>query len=292
LHSKLISGGLSAVPRIVIDDLSDQRLEPFCSLKRTNLTRGRRLFVVEGDKLVARLLASRYPVQSVLADERCLAEFATPIPDATPVYILPHRLIEQLIGFNFHRGMLACARRLPPAELAALCSRAGPPSGSSVGPPDRPLTLVIAAGVQDPQNLGSLLRSSAAFAAGGIILTGDCADPFSRRVLRVSMGAALSLPLAAVRDTAALIRRLQESHDVECWAAVLDEDAARLEQIHRPSRLALLFGNEGHGLDPAWPPLCRRKVMIAMPREVDSLNVAVAAGIFLHHVSRSAPTGQ
>jgi tRNA G18 (ribose-2'-O)-methylase SpoU len=289
------------VPRIAIEDLSDPRLEPYRALKRTNATRWRRSFVVEGDKLVARLLASRYPVESVLADEHCLAQFALQIAEATPVYLLPHRLIEQLIGFNFHRGLLACAGRLPPTDLAALCSPLGSLRGASAGSPlgaseaptpllarprDRLLTLVMAAGIQDPENLGSLLRSSAAFRAAGLILAGDCADPFSRRVLRVSMGAALSVPLAQAPDPAVAIRTLQEAHDVECWATVLDEDAATLEQLTRPARLALLFGNEGQGLDPAWPPLCRRKVTIAMPRGVDSLNVGVAAGIFLYHVSR------
>lgn len=277
------------MPRIAIADLSDPRLDPFRALKRTNATRSRRSFVVEGDKLVERLLASRYPVQSVLADERCLdglPSLSAAIPEATPVYLLPHGRIEQLIGFNFHRGLLASAERLPAPDLASLCVPADPAAR------DRSLTLVVAAGVHDPENLGSLLRSSAAFRAAGMILAGDCADPFSRRALRVSMGASLSLPLAWTPDPAAAILRLQESHDIDCWAAVLDEDAAKLEQLRRPRRLALLFGNEAHGLDPAWPPLCRRKVTIAMPRGVDSLNVGVAAGVFLHHVWRMERAGQ
>ncbi len=159
--------------------------------------------------------------------------------------------------------------------------------GEKPGPGKR-LMLVVAAGVQDPENLGSLLRSSAAFAADGVVLAGACADPFSRRVLRVSMGAALGMPLAHAPDAPSAVRSLEADCDIECWATVLDPRAEPLDKLARPWRLALLFGNEGHGLDPAGQHACRRRVTIAMPPGIDSLNVAVAAGIFLYHVSHIA----
>ena len=261
------------MPRIPIDDLADPRLDPYRSLKRTNATRWRQTFVLEGEKLVRRALASGYPLLSLVAEARCLDAKDLVIPQLTPVYVLAHQDIERLIGFNFHRGLLALAQRRPPANIAELCSAPGP------------LRLTIAAGVQDPENLGSLARSSAAFGLAGLALAGECADPLSRRCLRVSMGATLSLPTASVATPAEAIAALSAA-GVESWATSLDPSATPLDELRRPERLALVFGNEGHGLDAAWPKLCDRRVTIPMPPSVDSLNVAVAAGVFFYHIQR------
>lgn len=268
---------------IEIADLHDPRVDAFRNLKRCNATRWASTFVAEGDKLVLRLLASRYPVESVLAAPNCL-ERLPPLPDGVPVYVLPLAQIEQLVGFNFHRGLLACGRRVPGSSLAELCGARGRAA------PDHPLTLVVCADIHDPENLGAILRNSAAFGVDGVVLAGRCADPLSRRVLRVSMGATLSLPLVLAPDVPQLLESLRRDHHVPCWATVLDDQADQLDASPRPSRLALVLGNEAHGLEHAWQELCDRRVTIPMQRGVDSLNVAVAAGIFLYELCRRGRT--
>lgn len=259
------------MPHVHIDSLQDPRLDPYRHLKDTNQTRWTGLFVAEGEKLVRRLLASRFSVASVLVSEPYVEQFA-PLAGEVPLLIVPEALIEPLVGFNFHRGVLACGRRLPNPALEDLV------------PSDRPrLTLVVCPDVQDPENLGSILRVARAFGVDAMLLGPRSTDPLSRRVLRVSMGAALQLPWARSDDLENDLRRLQSEWSVQMAATVLDANAEPLANLSRPDRLGLLLGSEGHGLERHLVDLCDRLITIPMSPGTDSLNVAVAAGIFLHH---------
>ena len=100
--------------------LGDPRLAPYVNLHQTNLTRGSGLFVVEGPLLVERLLASDFEVASLLVDERFVDALPAGLSDSAAVYVVPAGQIERVIGFNFHRGMLACGRRPPTQPLAEL----------------------------------------------------------------------------------------------------------------------------------------------------------------------------
>jgi tRNA G18 (ribose-2'-O)-methylase SpoU len=139
--------------------------------------------------------------------------------------------------------------------------------------------------VQDPTNLGSINRSAAAFGCASLVLGSQCADPFSRRVLRVSMGAALHLPIVESRDLAADLDVLRRA-DFTLVATVIDPTAEPLATFQRPEKLALLLGSEGHGLGPDWLSMCDRRVTIPMQLGIDSLNVAIAAAVFLYHLQR------
>jgi tRNA G18 (ribose-2'-O)-methylase SpoU len=139
--------------------------------------------------------------------------------------------------------------------------------------------------VQDPTNLGSIIRSTAAFGCSAIVLGPKCADPFSRRVLRVSMGAALHLPIVESRELGADLRELGAA-GFELVAAVVDPTAEPLSAFQRGERTAILFGSEGHGLAEDWLALCHRRVTIPMQVGIDSLNVAVAAAVVLYQLTR------
>jgi tRNA G18 (ribose-2'-O)-methylase SpoU len=258
------------MPLVRIDSLDDPRLEAYRHLKDTNRTRWEGLFIAEGEKLVRRLLASEFPVESVLLSECFEAQLGSLIPPDVSTCVLPDELIEPLVGFNFHRGILACGRRQPNLTLEELA------------PLERRLTLAICSEVQDPENLGAILRISAAFGVDGALIGRGSADPLSRRVLRVSMGASLRVPFRESPDLAADLRHLRDQLDVQLAATVLDRSAEPLSTAKRPDRFALLFGSEGHGLPASIVSLCHRRITIPMNQRADSLNVAVAAGIFLH----------
>ena len=258
-----------------IASLDDPLLAPYRELKKSNLTRWSGLFVAEGEKLVRRLLASDYETASLLVGRRYLAEFSALAPPETPVLTVPDEWIESLVGFNFHRGVLACGRR-----------RANPALEDVLPRGDERAAVVVCPDVQDPENLGAMLRIAAAFGVDLVMLGRRSADPLSRRVLRVSMGAALGVPIVQCGDLPADLKQLRREFGIELAAAVLDADAEPLERAPRPARLALLFGSEGHGLERSLVELCDRRLTIAMHRGTDSLNVAVAAGIFMHHFCR------
>jgi tRNA G18 (ribose-2'-O)-methylase SpoU len=116
-----------------------------------------------------------------------------------------------------------------------------------------------------------------------LLLGPACADPFSRRVARTSMGANFRLPLIESSDLAQDLTALRDEYGVQLVATVLADDAEPLSSVVPVGRTALLFGSEGFGLTPHWLALCDRRVTIPMRPGVDSLNVNVAAGIFLYH---------
>jgi tRNA G18 (ribose-2'-O)-methylase SpoU len=283
----------------LIDSLDDPRLVPYRQLKKTNDTRRAGLFIVEGEKLVARLLASRFRVHSLLLGERYAERSSLELPGNVPIYLLADRLIEELIGFNFHRGALACAHRADLGGRAAYetalddaitggaisggAISGGATASASTGRRDRPVVVVVCPEVHDPENLGSILRSSAGLGAVAVVAGSQSADPLSRRVLRVSMGASLELPVWRTADVDAAFAELAQRWQCARLAAVLDPLAEPLASVEQISRAALVLGSEGPGLDPRWLALCDRQVGIPMQAGTDSLNVAVAAGILLYH---------
>ena len=95
------------MPRVPIADIDDPRVAIYRHLKATNLTRSRDRFVVEGEKLLGRLLESRFPVESVLVSDRHERRVAAGVPEDVPLFVAPHAMIDVLVGFNFHQGVLA-----------------------------------------------------------------------------------------------------------------------------------------------------------------------------------------
>ena len=284
------------MPRIAIESLDDPRVAAYHDLKAKRLVRDGNLFIAEGTKLVERLLASDFDTESVLVAERREADWADKVPADVPLYVIPQQLGEQLTGFNFHVGVLACGRRKPSPLLDDVLSGTGDKGTRGVGEGDPQrggaddgeasrLTVVICPNCDNPENLGAIIRIGAAFGIDALLLGRGCCDPFSRRVLRVSMGAALQLPILESLDLERDITRLRDEWHVELVATVLDDTAEPLARATKPLRLGLLFGNEADGLETRWQTLCNRRLTIPMSGGTDSLNVAIAAGIFLHHFS-------
>jgi len=261
---------------VPVESIDDPRLAPYRQLNERNLTRQSGLFIAEGEKVVERLIGSRFEVASILAEPAHAERYAERLATDVPIYVASRSLLEATIGFNFHRGVLACGRRSSEMTVAALLESSAARS-----------TLVVCPVVQDPTNLGSVIRTTAAFGCAGIVLGPSCADAFSRRVVRVSMGAALHLPIV---ESSALLADLQRLKDAgfELVATVVGDSAAEPLWSFRPSSpAAILFGSEGHGLAAEHLALCHRRVTIPMQLGVDSLNVAVAAAVVLYELTRA-----
>lgn len=261
-----------------VESLEDPRLAVYRDLPRANLARPSGLFIAEGALVVDRLLRSGLSIESVLVDEQCLDEFRPRLPSGVQVFTVPRALVNPLVGFKFHRGILACGRRPATPSLASLI----PPTSAATNSVAT-TTAVIASDIQDPENLGCVLRNSAAFGVDLVLLSRSCADPFSRRVLRTSMGTVFTLPLRQSESLADDVAALADDYGFELAATVLDASAESLYDAERPSRFGLVFGNEAHGVDDRVAARCRRRVTLPMRRGTDSLNVGVASAVFLYH---------
>ncbi len=319
-----------------IGSIDDPRIAAYRNLRDRTL-RGEGIFVAEGRLLVHRLLNSVFATESVLVAEPFAEEFARAVPAGVPLYLATEEVQREIVGFNFHRGVLAAGLRHPlpsiselldgfvahrcgevwdkveqdvggPAQAAPKPACAGldgsKPAQAPDGPPGtrladpsppragRSRSLVVLPDVTKPENLGLIVRSAAALGAGGVLLGERCCDPLSRRALRLSMGSVLQVPLARSIDLAADLVLLKQRFGYELFAAVLDADAESLPGVHWPDCTAILFGNEFDGLRAEWHTHCSRRVTIPMHAGVDSLNLGVAAGVFLYDLQRgSQPAG-
>ena len=175
----------------------DSRL--FADLKDRDLRR-EGLLVAEGRFLTERLLRSGWPVLGVLCSPRLEGSIRGLAAGVCPVQVLPDEEIAAIAGFAFHRGVLAVARRPELPHLEAL-----------LAPGRSRATLVACPGIADAENLGSVIRSAAAFGADGVLVGKRSSDPWSRRALKVSMGASFVLPMAACRDEAQACRILRDA---------------------------------------------------------------------------------
>ncbi len=272
------------MPVEFIHSLDDPRLALYRNVRQTDLTRWSGTFIAEGRRVVDRLMASEYRVESVLLSERrqeaVLAAWPAQWLEGVNVFVVPQDLAEHLVGGDIRDdildgifdGVMACGVRFEPfgvAETLAVCRQS--------------LTVVACPRITSPDNLGSILRVCTAMGIDAVLLGGGSCDPFSRHVLHVSMGAALTLPVAESPTLLADVVAARESERWQLIAAAIDDQAEPLCESARPQRIILALGNEAEGLSEAWLAECDRRVMIPMATAVDSLNVAVAAGVMLHH---------
>jgi tRNA G18 (ribose-2'-O)-methylase SpoU len=191
---------------------------------------------------------------------------------------VPEEEISRVAGFSFHRGVLALAQRPEPNSLSMLEPfRAG---DSECKGRKEIRTVLALPEILDPENLGSAFRSAAALGCQALLLGPKGPDPLSRRVLRVSMGASLSLPWARMDGPEELEFLVRSGYELA--AAVLDPTAVALDSYRRPCRLALVIGNEAFGLSSPWLERCQTRLTLPMGEGVDSLNLAVAAALFLY----------
>ena len=136
--------------------------------------------------------------------------------------------------------------------------------------------------IQDPGNLGTMIRTADAFAFTAVLLIGSTTDPFSDKALRAAMGSTFHLPLYRFATIATAATWLQQA-SVPLMAATLDGEP--IDHLPKPSAGALLIGNEGAGLSPDAQTLADRRIKIAMPGRAESLNAATAAAILCYWLS-------
>jgi tRNA G18 (ribose-2'-O)-methylase SpoU len=262
---------------LVIRSTDDPNIADYLNVTHPKKREATPHFIAEGENVALRLLASDYRCRSVLCVDRKLDRLRPHVRKGTQLLTADESMLQRVVGFKFHSGVIAVGERRPTVGLDALAGATPPTPGRRV--------LVVLPEITDPANLGAIVRVAAAFGASGLLLGERCRDPFTRQSIRTSMGTIFSLPIGRSNDIRADLQRLRQPHSFECFATVLADDAEPLRDV-RPTKeaVALLLGNEGPGLEPDVAALCDRRITIPMHRGTDSLNVAVSAGILLNHL--------
>lgn len=140
-------------------------------------------------------------------------------------------------------------------------------------------------GLQDPGNIGTILRTADAFGLDGVILTENCPDLYSPKVIRSTMGAFFRQPVFLAGDTVSCIRLLKQAGQ-RVYASILDDRATGLMQTDFSGGCTVVIGNEGNGISAEVVQECTNQVYIEMTGQAESLNAAVAASIFMWEMRR------
>jgi tRNA G18 (ribose-2'-O)-methylase SpoU len=259
------------IPVIAPDD---PRLAAFKDIRERDIVGRQGRFIAEGDVVLRMLLdAPSFAVESVLVSAR-VAEAGRPwfdlVPDGVALLAVDDALMEEVAGFHVHRGILAVARRReaqdPARLLGALPERA---------------TVLAAIGIANHDNMGGLFRNAAAFGVDAMICDRTCCDPLYRKAIRVSVGGVFRVPFARGGNALSMIEAL-EAAGFECFGFT-PSAATLLTELEPGPRIALVLGAEGPGL-PQEVLARLRPVRIGMAPGFDSLNVAAAGAIALHHL--------
>lgn len=254
---------------IPVEDRNDPRLAPFRLNERGLASRsdkrddaGSGLFLAEGDLVVERALSAGCRPHLGLADGSRIPAVATDLLDAGA---------DVFVGGDDVRRYVT--RLGMPHPIVALFHRPPRPSASDlIASSDR---LVVVEGVDNPSNVGAVVRSAAALGWDGLLLDHTSADPLARRALRVAMGTAFALPHAR---TPRLVDDLRAMTDRQVYALTPDPTAADIRDLRPIGRRALLIGSERAGLSFDVLALAI-PVRIPMTGGVDSLNAAAAAAV-------------
>ena len=239
------------------------------------------LFIAEGVTVIGHALDAGYRIASLLMERRHIAGKAAGLIARCgdiPVYTADSRTLEQLTGFALTRGVLAAFYRPELPTLAQVCAGAR--------------RVAVLEGLNDPTNVGAVMRSAAALGMDAVLLTPSCCDPLHRRAVRVSMGTVFQVPWTRIgqqaQDWPEAGMTLLREMGFATVAMALSEDSVEIDDpcLAREERLAVILGAEGDGLAKTTIARCDYTARIPMLHGVDSLNVAAASAVAFWQLCR------
>lgn len=268
---------------IEITDFSAPELDVYARLTGAQLRACPQggLFIAEGLTVIGHALDAGYRIASLLMEKRHITGKAAGLIARcgdVPVYTADSRTLEQLTGFALTRGVLAAFYRPELPTLAQVCVGAR--------------RVAVLEGLNDPTNVGAVMRSAAALGMDAVLLTPSCCDPLHRRAVRVSMGTVFQVPWTRIGQQAQdwpeggmmLLREM----GFATVAMALSEASVEIDDpcLVREERLAVILGAEGDGLAKTTIARCDYTARIPMLHGVDSLNVAAASAVAFWQLCR------
>jgi len=253
-----------------ITSRENQYVKLAASLKTSKGREQNGCFLLEGLHLAEEAIHTAWPLRYALIDAnlaghpRLLTILQYLSGQHIPIYTLPPALFQQTADTQHSQGLLLIVD-LPPAAQAL---------------PRKADFLLLTDRLADPGNLGTIMRTAWAAGAQGLLLTPGCADPYSPKVTRASMGAVLRLPLLRFAEETEMLNLLKQ-RGLALYAACAD-GASRYDQTPLTQPLVWLFGAEASGLSAFWRENATQSVYLPMANGAESLNVASAAAVLLY----------
>lgn len=233
------------------------------------------MYLAESTKVIERALAAGHRPVSVISLEKWLPDLERVLAGHdVDVFVGDDETLEGLTGFHLHRGAIASMERPVAANVSDIVRDAK--------------VVVVLENIVDHTNVGAIFRSVAGLGADAVLVTPECADPFYRRSVRVSMGTVLQVPWTRIPSWPAGIDDLRELGFTVAALALTDDSLTLADFVAEGhNRVAVVFGSEGHGLTARTIAACDRVVRIPMSHGVDSLNVAASAAVTLYALTNT-----
>jgi tRNA G18 (ribose-2'-O)-methylase SpoU len=263
---------------ILIHDADDPRLAPFRRNERGLTSRRQRrnddgdgLFMAEGDLVVERALDAGCIAVAVLVDAARPPAVTRRVPADVPVYGGGDAVRAMVTRLGVPQGIVALFARPPRTTAEQLAHWA--------------TRLIVVEAVDNPINIGSIVRNGVALGWDGMIFDSTSADPLSRRSLRVSMGQAIAFPAARSPHLPDEIRQLA-SHGFVVCALTPSADASDIGAVQITPKMAIVIGSERSGLSDESLAATTHRVRIPMASGIDSLNAAAASAVACYALGR------
>ncbi|WBY64869.1 TrmH family RNA methyltransferase [Thermocaproicibacter melissae] len=262
--------------RVTITSRKNELVKEFQHLSSSSSYRKeKKKFPLEGARLCSDAAESGLETVSLLYTEEAeikYSQYLSIIRKTNPnEYLISQSVAQALSETKNPQGVFSiCAR---PAEREDIPSAA---SGQH---------FLMLENIQDPANLGAMLRTAEAVGIKGVVLSGDCCDVFSPKALRAGMGAAFRLPVFILKNGPETIERLNKA-GFQTLAAVPDSTAIPITKLDFSVPTVAVIGNEGNGLTQETIHACSERVTIPMQGRAESLNAAASAAIIMWEMMR------
>lgn len=249
---------------IEISDSDSELLTPFSNLKSRKHDSH---IVVDGSQTLENVLLQGLVPRYIVATSHYYENMQV-IPEC-PLYVAPRELLDSIIGFRLHQGVLALFDKPKLVGLDQLDDR-----------------ILCLNGLTGPENVGTIVRSLVAFGMRSLVVDAKTVSPYSRRVARVSMGTFNRIQVCEIAETTTALKELKKNG----YTVIGTRNAPGsfdIESYEFPKKFVLVIGTEGKGMDEDVEALCDITLKISIEPGVDSLNAAQATSIILHRAYKN-----
>lgn len=282
---------------IHIDTLDLHDLQPYRTMRRAFEHVKQGIFVAESEKVVRRLLASNLTIISMLmtpqwyeqlfaknlvlsteggsASGGHISKSSPKVVSDCTVYLAEKNLLETIVGFGLHQGIMAVAKIPEPLSIE-----------DAVEQTLQPYLFVALDGLTNADNIGVIVRNCVAFGVDALIVGETSSSPYLRRAIRQSMGSVFNLPIVATKNLSETLSLLEEKFSTQCLAADAHVNDISIQDANLGKNICIVFGSEGSGIRESVLGVCSKKITIPISEKVDSLNVASASAVFLYEVDK------
>ncbi|HIO20597.1 MAG TPA: RNA methyltransferase [Phycisphaerales bacterium] len=261
----------------VVTSIDDPQVDVYRNIRDADLRGRKHLCMVESEMVVRRLLSTDWNVHSLFLSPQKYDRLAHLIPKHYQVFIADVTVMSDITGFHIHRGVLAAVHRPTEDSIRESIS-----SLIQKFEGKKTISLLLAQGITNVDNIGALFRNAAAFGVDGLVFDHTCCDPLYRKAIRVSMGHAFALPWAIAINWIDDLLRLREELGIQLIGCETGDIAIPMWDVTPSEKFGLIMGEEKAGLSQSTIQICDVIAEIPMTPKVPSINVAVASAVGLY----------